>query len=80
MIDSATGNRTPVSRVTGGDTSHYTIADVSFREKSNYTKILHYLTYTNQTHTTELNTSLTYLTYLTYPMHLLSSELEQENH
>ena len=24
---SATGNRTPVSRVTGGDTSHYTIAD-----------------------------------------------------
>jgi hypothetical protein len=26
-IISATGNRTPVSRVTGGDTSHYTIAD-----------------------------------------------------
>ncbi|KAL7543540.1 hypothetical protein ACHAXR_012845 [Thalassiosira sp. AJA248-18] len=25
--NSATGNRTPVSRVTGGDTSHYTIAD-----------------------------------------------------
>ena len=24
---SETGNRTPVSRVTGGDTSHYTIAD-----------------------------------------------------
>ena len=24
---SATGNRTPVSRVTGGDTSHYTIAE-----------------------------------------------------
>ena len=28
-ISSATGNRTPVSRVTGGDTSHYTIADKS---------------------------------------------------
>ena len=26
-VSSATGNRTPVSRVTGGDTSHYTIAD-----------------------------------------------------
>eukprot|EP00970_Alexandrium_tamarense_P006477 scaffold1103_cov187-Alexandrium_tamarense.AAC.4 len=25
--NSATGNRTPVSRVTGGDTSHYTIAE-----------------------------------------------------
>ena len=25
--NSATENRTPVSRVTGGDTSHYTIAD-----------------------------------------------------
>ena len=25
---SATGNRTPVSRVTGGDTSHYTIAEI----------------------------------------------------
>ncbi|KAL7494582.1 hypothetical protein ACHAWT_003214, partial [Skeletonema menzelii] len=24
---SETGNRTPVSRVTGGDTSHYTISD-----------------------------------------------------
>ena len=27
---SATGNRTSVSRVTGGDTSHYTIADDNF--------------------------------------------------
>ena len=27
MQSSATGNRTPVSRVTGGDTSHYTIAE-----------------------------------------------------
>ena len=27
---SATGNQTPVSRVTGGGTSHYTIADDSF--------------------------------------------------
>ena len=25
---SETGNRTPVSRVTGGDTSHYTISDL----------------------------------------------------
>ena len=25
--DSVTGNRTPVSRVTGGDTYHYTITD-----------------------------------------------------
>ena len=29
VTTSATGNRTPVSRVTGGDTSHYTIADVA---------------------------------------------------
>jgi hypothetical protein len=28
LIFSATGNRTPVSRVTGGDTSHYTIAEL----------------------------------------------------
>ena len=28
---SATGNRTPVSRVTGGDTSHYTIAEVKIK-------------------------------------------------
>ena len=27
---SATGNPTPVSRVTGGDTSHYTITDDNF--------------------------------------------------
>jgi hypothetical protein len=27
---SATGNRTPVSRVTGGDTSHYTIAELLY--------------------------------------------------
>ena len=27
MICSATGNRTPVSRVTGGDTSHYTMTE-----------------------------------------------------
>ena len=26
--NSETGNRTPVSRVTGGDTSHYTISDL----------------------------------------------------
>eukprot|EP00977_Amphora_coffeiformis_P017371 scaffold5610_cov157-Amphora_coffeaeformis.AAC.5 len=26
-MSSETGNRTPVSRVTGGDTSHYTISD-----------------------------------------------------
>ena len=25
---SVTGNRTPVSRVTGGDTSHYTMTDL----------------------------------------------------
>ena len=28
-LDSDTGNRTPVSRVTGGDTSHYTMPDLS---------------------------------------------------
>jgi hypothetical protein len=27
-VHSDTGNRTPVSRVTGGDTSHYTMSDV----------------------------------------------------
>ena len=27
---SATGNRTPVSRVTGGDTHHYTIVELFF--------------------------------------------------
>ncbi len=26
---SAAGNRTPVSRVTGGDTNHYTTADIT---------------------------------------------------
>ena len=31
---SATGNRTPVSRVTGGDTSHYTIADLLSMRKN----------------------------------------------
>ena len=33
-VSSATGNRTPVSRVTGGDTSHYTIAEVETNFKS----------------------------------------------
>ena len=27
-LHSAAGNRTPVSRVTGGDTNHYTTADI----------------------------------------------------
>jgi gamma-glutamyltranspeptidase len=39
---SATGNRTPVSRVTGGDTSHYTIADCD----NNAEKIIYKLYYT----------------------------------
>ena len=30
--NSETGNRTPVSRVTGGDTSHYTISDALLTE------------------------------------------------
>ena len=30
---SATGNRTPVSRVTGGDTHHYTIVESSNRPR-----------------------------------------------
>ena len=33
---SATGNRTPVSRVTGGDTSHYTIAELVGEMFANY--------------------------------------------
>ena len=28
FFNSAAGNRTPVSRVTGGDTNHYTTADI----------------------------------------------------
>ena len=35
VTTSATGNQTPVSRVTGGDTSHYTIADDIFKLFSN---------------------------------------------
>ena len=30
---SPTGNRTPASRVTGGDTDHYTIEDLILRRK-----------------------------------------------
>jgi hypothetical protein len=30
---SAMGNRTPVSRMTGGDTSHYTIAELRVKHK-----------------------------------------------
>ena len=34
--NSVTGNRTPVSRVTGGDTSHYTMTDLVFSVHEGY--------------------------------------------
>ena len=40
---SVTGNRTLVSRVTGGDTSHYTMTEANFRyQERSYRTILFY--------------------------------------
>jgi hypothetical protein len=45
LIFSATGNRTPVSRVTGGDTSHYTIAELMKKARPGQFIIRYFMLY-----------------------------------